>query len=129
VVSLAMAVMDENKTRLSPKTSFLSGLFGGRKGYRVPVGNPTSIVCVELMERVGIYFPEAHLNARLMAELAAAGHEILDYDTIISHLKKKRRVPDSQFLDFGRGIFKPNSEKNWVEREIRKAGKAEKAGN
>jgi len=32
-------------------------------------------------------------------------------------------VPDSQFLDFGGGIFKPNSEKKWVEREIRKAGK------
>jgi len=32
-------------------------------------------------------------------------------------------VPDSQFLDFRRGIFNPNPEKNWVEREIRKAGK------
>jgi len=32
-------------------------------------------------------------------------------------------VLDSQFFDFGREIFKPNSQKNWVEREIRKAGK------
>jgi hypothetical protein len=26
-------------------------------------------------------------------------------------------------LDFGGGIFNPNPEKNWVEREKRKAGK------
>jgi len=32
-------------------------------------------------------------------------------------------VPDSLIFDFGGGVFKPNSEKNWVEREIRKAGK------
>jgi len=75
--------MSENETQLSPKRRFLSGLFGGREENRVPVGNPTSIVCVELMEKVGIYFPEAHLDARLMAELAAANHEILDYDTIM----------------------------------------------
>jgi len=33
-------------------------------------------------------------------------------------------VPDSQFLDFGEGIFNPNLEKIWVEREKRKTGKA-----
>lgn len=75
--------MKENKRRVSPKRRFLSGLFGGRKGHRISVGNPTSIVCVELMEKVDIYFPEAHLDANLMTELAAAGHEILDYDTIM----------------------------------------------
>ncbi|MBE0477857.1 MtaA/CmuA family methyltransferase [Candidatus Aerophobetes bacterium] len=68
---------------MSPKRRFLSSLFGGRRGHRVPVGNPTSIVCVELMMKVGIHFPEAHLDSRSMAELAAAGHEILDYDTIM----------------------------------------------
>ncbi|MCD6472230.1 MtaA/CmuA family methyltransferase [Candidatus Aerophobetes bacterium] len=71
------------KKNFSPKRRFLSGLFGGRKGLRISVGNPTSIVCIELMQKTGIHFPEAHLDAKLMAELAAAGHEILDYDTVM----------------------------------------------
>jgi MtaA/CmuA family methyltransferase len=69
--------------RLSPKRRFLSGLFGGRKGDRPPVGNPTSIVSLELMEKTGVFFPQAHLDAGQMAELAAAGHEILGFDTIM----------------------------------------------
>ena len=76
-------MISENTTQLSPKRRFMSGLLGGRKRSQVPVGNPTSIVCVELMEKVGIHFPEAHLDTELMVELAAAGHDILDYDTIM----------------------------------------------
>lgn len=75
--------MSETKPDLSPRRRFLSGLLGGRKGKRISVGNPTSIVCNELMDVVGIYFPEAHLDARQMAELAAAGYEILGFDTIM----------------------------------------------
>ena len=69
--------------KLSPKRRFLSGLFGGRKDDRPPVGNPTSIVSLELMEKTGIYFPEAHLDPKRMAELASAGHEILGFDSIM----------------------------------------------
>jgi [methyl-Co(III) methanol-specific corrinoid protein]:coenzyme M methyltransferase len=47
------------------------------------VGNPTSIISIELMEKTGIFFPQAHLDARKMAELAAAGHEILGFDCIM----------------------------------------------
>ena len=61
----------------------MSGLFGGRKGCRVSVGNPTSIICTELMEKTGIHFPDAHLDPRLMAELAASGYEILGFDTVM----------------------------------------------
>jgi MtaA/CmuA family methyltransferase len=68
---------------LSPKRRFLSALFGGRCGDRPPVGNPTSIVTLELMEKTGIFFPKAHLDAKQMAELAAAGHEILGFDAIM----------------------------------------------
>lgn len=67
----------------SPKRRFLSGLFGGRKGDRVSVANPTSIISVELMEKTGIFFPEAHLDPVKMAELAAAGYEILGFDSIM----------------------------------------------
>jgi len=34
------------------------------------------------MERTGCEFPEAHLDAEKMAGLAAAGHQVLGYDTI-----------------------------------------------
>lgn len=67
----------------TPKRRFLSGLFGGRKGDRIAVANPTSIVSVELMEKTGVFFPEAHLDPKRMAELAAGGYEILGFDTIM----------------------------------------------
>ena len=54
--------MSEEKPDLSPRCRFLSGLLRGKKGRRTSVANPTSIVCQELMEKVGIYFPQAHLN-------------------------------------------------------------------
>jgi [methyl-Co(III) methanol-specific corrinoid protein]:coenzyme M methyltransferase len=68
---------------LSPKRRFLSGLFGGREGNWVSVGNPTSIVCQELMDKSGIHFPHAHTDAGAMAGLAAAGHTIVGFDTIM----------------------------------------------
>jgi MtaA/CmuA family methyltransferase len=69
--------------KLSPKRRFMSALFGGRRSDRPPVGNPTSIVTLELMEKTGIFFPQAHLDASPMAELAAAGHEILGFDAVM----------------------------------------------
>lgn len=62
---------------------FMSALFNGRKGNRPPVGNPTSIACQELMDVCGVSFPDAHLNAEAMAELALAGHEIVGFDTVM----------------------------------------------
>jgi [methyl-Co(III) methanol-specific corrinoid protein]:coenzyme M methyltransferase len=67
----------------TPKRRFLSGLFGGRRGERISVVNPTSIVSVELMEKTDVYFPEAHLDPLKMAELSAAGYEILCFDSIM----------------------------------------------
>jgi [methyl-Co(III) methanol-specific corrinoid protein]:coenzyme M methyltransferase len=50
---------------------------------RPAVGSGTSIVTDELMTLAGAAFPEAHLNAELMAKLAAAGHTILGYDNVM----------------------------------------------
>ena len=61
----------------------MSAVYNGRKGYRPPAGNPTSIVCHGLMDAVGISFPKAHLDANAMADLALAGHEILGFDTVM----------------------------------------------
>jgi [methyl-Co(III) methanol-specific corrinoid protein]:coenzyme M methyltransferase len=67
----------------TPKRRFLTGLFGGRKGDRIAVANPTSIVSVELMEKTGVFFPDAHLDPKKMAELAAGGYEVLGFDSIM----------------------------------------------
>jgi len=44
-----------------------------RMGNRTPVGNPTSIVCHDLMDATGISFPESHLNPQAMGDLAVVG--------------------------------------------------------
>ena len=61
----------------------MSALYNGRKGDRPPAGNPTSIVCHGLMDAAGVSFPEAHVDANAMADLALAGHEILGFDTVM----------------------------------------------
>jgi [methyl-Co(III) methanol-specific corrinoid protein]:coenzyme M methyltransferase len=68
--------------RLSPKRRFLKAFFGAQPD-RVPVGNLVSIATVELMKAAGAWFPSAHLDAQAMAELAAAGHTHLGYDTVM----------------------------------------------
>jgi MtaA/CmuA family methyltransferase len=75
--------MKGERPDLSPRRRFLSGLLQGKKGRRISVANPTSIACQELMDRLKVYFPEAHLDYRQMAELAAGGHEILGFDTVM----------------------------------------------
>ena len=67
----------------SPYNLIMSALFNGRKGDRPPVGNPTSVVCHGLMEEAGVSFPDAHIDANAMADLALAGHEILGFDTVM----------------------------------------------
>jgi len=69
--------------KLNSYNLVMSALFGGRKGKRPPVGNPTSIACHDLMDKAGVSFPEAHLNPEAMAELALAGHEMLGFDTVM----------------------------------------------
>jgi MtaA/CmuA family methyltransferase len=61
----------------------MSALYNGRKGERPPAGNPTSIVCKDLMNACGVSFPQAHLDAHAMADLALAGYEILGFDTVM----------------------------------------------
>ncbi len=69
--------------KTSPYNLVMSALFDGRKGERPPVGNPTSIVCHGLMDAAGVSFPQAHLDAQAMADLALAGHEVAGFDTVM----------------------------------------------
>jgi MtaA/CmuA family methyltransferase len=70
------------KPAMSPKRRFLAAMMGGAVD-RIPVGNVVSVITVELMEAAGAWFPEAHLDAEAMVQLASAGHEILKYDTVM----------------------------------------------
>jgi [methyl-Co(III) methanol-specific corrinoid protein]:coenzyme M methyltransferase len=67
----------------TPFNLVMSALYGGRKGDRPPVVNPTAIVCHELMDAAGISYPQAHLDAQAMADLALAGHEIIGFDSVM----------------------------------------------
>lgn len=69
--------------KLNSHNLVMSAMFGGRPGPRPPVGNPTSIACHGLMDKTGTSFPQAHLDARAMADLALAGWEFLGFDTVM----------------------------------------------
>ncbi|MFH0910651.1 MAG: uroporphyrinogen decarboxylase family protein [Planctomycetota bacterium] len=50
---------------------------------RPAVGTGTSIVTMDLMDKVGVFFPEAHLDVEGMTALAAAGHTELGFDNVM----------------------------------------------
>ncbi|UCH23116.1 MAG: hypothetical protein JSU83_07895 [Deltaproteobacteria bacterium] len=62
----------------TPHNLVMSALYNGRKGDRPPVGNPTSIVCHDLMDACGVSFPQAHKDSQAMADLVIAG-----FDTVM----------------------------------------------
>jgi len=67
---------------MTPRRRFLSALYRGRVD-KVPACTLSSCVTVELMDMVEAPFPEAHLDAELMARLAATVHEVLGMDTVM----------------------------------------------
>ena len=69
--------------KLNSRNLVMAAMFGGRRGPRPAAGNPTSIACHELMDKVGVSFPAAHLDPNAMAELALAGHELVGFDTVM----------------------------------------------
>ena len=70
----------------------MSAMFNGRRGERPPAVNPTSIACHDLMDAANVSFPEAHLDAAAMAELALAGHEIVGFDTVMPEFSVVQEV-------------------------------------
>lgn len=83
--------VSNGEERMSPKRRFLAGILGGRVD-RPPVGNPTSIATVELQRQTEAFFPDAHLDAEAMARLAAGGHEILGYDTVMPYFSVEQEA-------------------------------------
>jgi MtaA/CmuA family methyltransferase len=102
----------------TPKRRFLSGLFGGRRGDRISVASPTSIVSVELMEKTGSFFPKAHVDPVKMAELAAGGYEILGFDTIMPEFSVNQEAEAlGCVVDWGSPTMMPDAKTHPV-REI-----------
>jgi len=62
---------------------FLEAITRRNASGRPVFGTGTSIVCQELMEAAGSWFPEAHLDAEKMAALAIAGHTVLRMDVVM----------------------------------------------
>ena len=67
---------------MKPRDIFLAKLERA-DAPRPAVGSATSIVTMDLMDKVGVGFPEAHLDAEKMALLAAAGATELGYDNVM----------------------------------------------
>jgi len=67
---------------MKPRDIFLAGITGGS----VPcpaTGSATSIVTTDLMDQVGAWFPEGHLEPEPMAALAAAGYTQLGFENVM----------------------------------------------
>ena len=62
---------------------FLGALRRENDSGNAVFGTGTSIVCRELMDEVGAYFPEGHSDPEKMAALAMAGHTILGFDCVM----------------------------------------------
>jgi len=67
---------------MKPRDIFLTKLKRGT-APRIATGSATSIVTTDLMEKVGVFFPEAHQVPEQMARLAAAGYTELGFDNVM----------------------------------------------
>lgn len=70
---------------MTSKERVRSALLGQETDY-CPVINPTTLVTYESMLHTGCFFPQAHMDTDKMAALAAYGHTVLGFDTIMPYL-------------------------------------------
>jgi len=79
------------KEKMTPKERVISA-FRGESFDRIPVINPTSIATIESMEITGAYFPYVHTDADKMAALAAAGHDLIGFDTVAPYFSVQQEA-------------------------------------
>jgi len=72
----------EHEIDMKPRDIFLAKLHRGVTP-RASAGSATSVVTTDLMDKVRIGFPEAHLDPEKMAMLAATGHTELGFDNVM----------------------------------------------
>jgi MtaA/CmuA family methyltransferase len=79
------------KVEMTPKERVLAA-FRREITDRIPVISPTSIATVESMKITGASFPNVHTNADEMAALAAAGHDIIGFDTVAPYFSVQQEA-------------------------------------
>ena len=67
---------------VKPRDIFLAKLHRGAAS-RAATGSATSMVTADLMDKIGVFFPEAHTDGVKMAALAAAGFTELGFDNVM----------------------------------------------
>ncbi len=66
---------------MNSRQRFMAAL-GRQPVDRTPVACPTSTVTADLQDQAGLFFPEAHQDAGMMADLALAAWRHTGYDTV-----------------------------------------------
>lgn len=79
----AMPFPFQGELHAMSRSRFLAAVAREGETRDTAYGTGTSIVCRELMEKVGASFPEGHLDAEKMAALAMAGHTLLGLDVVM----------------------------------------------
>lgn len=62
---------------------FIRGITRGDTWDSIVFGTGTSIVCRDIMDLTGAYFPDAHTDPEAMFRLALAGHSVLGMDVVM----------------------------------------------
>jgi [methyl-Co(III) methanol-specific corrinoid protein]:coenzyme M methyltransferase len=70
------------KDAMSPKERVMA-IFKGQETDKAAVINPTSVLTLDSMERLGLSCPGVHLDADKMAAVAAAGRELCGFDSVM----------------------------------------------
>ncbi len=67
---------------MKPRDIFLAKM-QRHEASRPAIGSATSVVTTDLMDKVGVFFPEAHIDPEKMAMLAAAAYTELELDNVM----------------------------------------------
>lgn len=62
---------------------FLDAVHRKNESGKLVFGTGTSIVCQDIMTKTGVSFPEGHLDAEKMVNLAMTGHTILCFNVVM----------------------------------------------
>jgi MtaA/CmuA family methyltransferase len=75
-------IPQEKPGRLSARQRF-SAAMRGQPVDRPSAGGLTHVVSFELMDAIGVRFPEANIEPEPMAALAAAAHDVIGFDNVM----------------------------------------------
>ncbi len=65
------------------KSLFMDAVQRRNESEKLVFGTGTSIACQDIMRQIGVWFPDAHLDAEKMAQLAITGYTLLGFDVVM----------------------------------------------